>query len=241
MTTFTRVRINPMRRVARHALASNERLHAIVQRAIDGDGHITSGGTAAKAGNTAVGGGTRTLWRLDPGSAAHALYIVGDDYVNAAVLQEQLGIEFADISSCSYDPFLDRLAVGQQWRFRLKANPTRTIGSRQHGVRGRRVAIVDQAEQIEWLNRQAAAAGFHIPINRLEAPEVIVRDSGAVSFMRQGQQVTLTSAIFDGILAVDDPAKLRSALTTGIGRGRGYGFGLMTLVPITEDTTGEQQ
>ena len=218
MTTFTRIRITPRHRAARHALASNERIHAIVQR--------------ATAAGSPDGDQQRTLWRLDPGHTVHALYIVSSGYVNAAVIQEQLGAELSDIATCSYDPFLAQLATGQQWRFRLKANPTKNIGSRQPGIRGKRIPITKQDEQIEWLTRQASRCGFHVPINRLDVPEVIIRDSGAVSFMRQDRQVTLHSAIFDGFLAIDDPAAFRQALITGIGRGRGYGFGLLTIVPV---------
>lgn len=221
MTMFTRIRIDPRRRTARHALASNERLHAIVQRATSPESHPT----------TDTNG--RALWRLDPGHSTHALYIVSSGYVNAAVLQQQLGVSLTDIASCSYDPFLDQLSIGQQWRFRLKANPTKSIGSRKHGKRGQRIPITNQSEQIDWLERQASRLGFHIPINRLEVPEVIVRDSGPISFMRKERQVTLRSVIFDGFLAIDNPNQLRKALTDGIGRARGYGFGLMTLVPTT--------
>ena len=218
MTTFTRIRINPRHRAARHALASNERIHAIVQR--------------ATAAGSPDGDQQRTLWRLDPGHTVHALYIVSSGYVNAAVIQEQLGAELWDIAIRTNDPFLAQLATGQQWRFRLKANPTKNIGSRQPGIRGKRIPITKQDEQIEWLTRQASRCGFHVPINRLDVPEVIIRDSGAVSFMRQDRQVTLHSAIFDGFLAIDDPAAFRQALITGIGRGRGYGFGLLTIVPV---------
>ncbi|WP_288923315.1 type I-E CRISPR-associated protein Cas6/Cse3/CasE, partial [uncultured Bifidobacterium sp.] len=137
MTTFTRIRINPRHRAARHALASNERIHAIVQR--------------ATAAGSPDGDQQRTLWRLDPGHTVHALYIVSSGYVNAAVIQEQLGAELSDIATCSYDPFLAQLATGQQWRFRLKANPTKNIGSRQPGIRGKRIPITKQDEQIEWL------------------------------------------------------------------------------------------
>lgn len=73
MTTFTRIRINPRHRAARHALASNERIHAIVQR--------------ATAAGSPDGDQQRTLWRLDPGHTVHALYIVSSGYVNAAVIR----------------------------------------------------------------------------------------------------------------------------------------------------------
>ncbi len=81
----------------------------------------------------------RTLWRLDPGHATHALYIVSDDYVNAAVIQEQFGAELSDIATCSYDPFLGQLATGQQWRFAPARHPRQTHPDHQTG-RADRVA-----------------------------------------------------------------------------------------------------
>ena len=74
-----------------------------------------------------------------------------------------------------------------------------------------------------------------MPINRLELPEVVVKDSQTIDFTRQGSTVTLTSAVYDGVLVVDDPELLRTALLDGIGRAKGYGFGLLTLVPLADN------
>ena len=42
----------------------------------------------------------------------------------------------------------------------------------------------------------------------------------------------IAKARFTGTLRVTDAAKLRTALTQGIGRARGYGCGLLTLAPV---------
>ena len=208
MTTFTRIRINPRHRAARHALAF-ERAHPRHRP--------TGGGRRVPDGNQ-----QRTLWRLDPGHTVHALYIVSSGYVNAAVIQEQLGAELSDIATCSYDPFLGQLATGQQWRFRLKANPTKNIGSCQPGVRGKRIPITKQDEQIEWLTRQASRCGFHVPINRLDVPRGhrqgfrrrLVHEAGPAGDVAFGHLRRIPGHRRPGSVPWQ-------ALITGIGRGRG--------------------
>lgn len=107
--------------------------------------------------------------------------------------------------------------------------------SGEPGKRGKRTGIIRAEEQQEWLFHQARRAGFHMPINRLELPEVLVRHSVREKFRRKGSTVTLTSATYDGVLVVDDPDLLRRSLIEGIGRAKGYGFGLLTLVPLADD------
>lgn len=220
MTQFTRIMVDPHNRHARWAMTSLERQHAIIARSLDPD-HIGVG---------------RSLWRLDKGrnGTPSRLYLVSDAVPDIRVLHDELGVRPHDVASCAYEPFLDRLCIGQEWGFRLRANPTRSLASTEYGRRGRRVGIFRIDEQLQWLERKSRECGFHMPINRLELPEVVVRDSQTVDFIRQGSTVTLTSAVYDGVLAVDDPALLRVALLDGIGRAKGYGFGLLTLVPLTD-------
>ncbi|NEG89752.1 type I-E CRISPR-associated protein Cas6/Cse3/CasE [Bifidobacterium aerophilum] len=221
MTQFTRIMVDPHSRHARWAMTSLERQHAIISRSLDPD-HA---------------GDRRSLWRLDKGrnGTPSRLYIVSDAVPDIRVLHDELDVGANDMASCAYEPFLDRLRIGQEWGFRLRANPTKSIVSAERGRRGRRVGICRIDEQLQWLERKSRECGFHMPINRLELPEVMVRDSRAVDFMRQGSTVTLTSAVYDGVLAVDDPELLRGALLNGIGRAKGYGFGLLTLVPLMGD------
>lgn len=218
MTQFTRIVIDPRHRHARWAMMSLERLHAIVARSVD----------------PSHDGSQRVLWRLDMGKNGRPsrLYIVSTVIPDAQVLFEELGAGPNSVATCAYEPFLDRLAIGQEWGFRLKANPTRSKASGSLAVRGKREGLTRVEDQLEWLYRKAKESGFHMPINRIGMPEVMVRDSRLVDFRRQGATVTLASVVYDGVLAVDDPELLRHALTGGIGRAKGYGFGLLSLVPL---------
>ena len=235
MTQFTRVFINPRNRVSRRALASLERLHAIVARAtsdrLDTPKNVGTAYPMAPSVDSAV---TRSLWRVDVGRSHHSLYIVSYRMPDVTVLREQLGVSTSAINTCDYEPFLGNLSTHQEWQFCLRANPTESMPSGRHGVRGSRRGIVDRKKQVEWFLGKVKQYGFHIPINRLEVPEIRVRESRSIDFNRKGSVVTLASAVFDGYLAVDDPDALRNALIKGIGRGKGYGFGLLTLAPVPE-------
>ncbi|MBT1172410.1 type I-E CRISPR-associated protein Cas6/Cse3/CasE [Bifidobacterium sp. MA2] len=220
MTEFTRVVVDSRNRHAIRAMSSLERMHAIIARSL---------------GQGAEQGMPRALWRLDAGRRGRAcrLYVVASTVPDGLVLAEELGVRPSDdIATCDYEPFLGRLECGQEWGFRLKANPTRSVPSKDASARGKREGILDIEKQKEWLFRQSRRAGFHMPINRLEMPEVMVGESRQTSFRRGESTVTLASATFDGVLVVDDPVLLRRALVQGIGRAKGYGFGLMTLLPL---------
>ncbi|KFI94766.1 type I-E CRISPR-associated protein Cas6/Cse3/CasE [Bifidobacterium scardovii] len=226
MTVFSRVLIDSRRRSAARVLASLERQHAVIARALDPDSLMRDGVAP------------RSLWRLDPGRRGHPcrLYIVSEKTPDMSVLCEQFGVESGDIATCSYDLFLSRLTCGQEWGFRLKANPTKSIASGDLSIRGKRTGLLSYDDQLEWLYRKARESGFHLPINRLEMPEVVVRESRKINFVRRNSTVTLSSAVYEGVLAVDDPELLRNALVSGIGRAKGYGFGLLTLVPLVKNS-----
>lgn len=222
MTYFTRIMIDTRMRRTRWVMLSLERLHAIVARSVDPI-HQGCG---------------RMLWRLDEGRNGRIsrLYIVSDTVPDARILCAELDVLSKNIATCEYEPFLDKLAIGQEWGFRLKANPTKSCPSPDFSTRGKRVGIVKVEDQLEWLYEKARKAGFHMPINRLEIPEVMVRDSRKVDFSRQGSTVTLSSVVYDGVLAIDDVDLFKQALLQGIGRAKGYGFGLLTLVPLTRES-----
>lgn len=209
---FSRVIVDPSQRAARKALASPEVLHAIVARAT---GDPESG---------------RALWRLDRGIGRHTLFITSSRKPDAALLAEQLGSPLMEINSFSYDRFLASLSAGQEWQFRLRANPTKAL--RQDGARSRRVALIKEDSQLAWLIRQGEQrGGFEIPRNRLSVPEVVIQTRGADEFRSHGATVTLGTVVYDGVLRITEPSALRAVLVSGLGRGKAYGCGLLTLAP----------
>lgn len=216
MTSLTRFLIPTDSRVARPALSSPHVLHATVQRAFSAEQHERFG-----AG--------RILWRLDPSGHGHALHIVSPEEPHLAHLHRELGGDAAAARVFDYDAVLDTLRPATEWRFRLKANPTKAV--RQSEGPSKRLGLVREADQIEWLIARAPQLGFRVPPNRLDLPEIIVRRSGVVDFRREKAKVTLATAVFDGILVVEDVERLRRTLVHGVGRAKGYGNGLLTLAP----------
>jgi CRISPR system Cascade subunit CasE len=208
---LTRFEINPARRDARSMLASPQRMHAAVLAAFPesrDDGRI--------------------LWRLDEGRHDVVLYVVSPDKPDLTHLVETIGRPTYGWQTRDYGPFLDRLAAGERWAFRLRANPVHNVRP-EEGGRGKRVGHVTAEQQTAWFHRQATRHGFFVVSGSADAPDVVLRDRRTLRFDRRGRTVTLSTAVFEGTLQVEDPDAVRTALVAGIGPAKGYGCGLLTL------------
>lgn len=116
-----------------------------------------------------------------------------------------------------------RIAVGEKFRFRLKANTTKRVGgksSQEIAGFGKRVPLRGDAARINWLERRAETGGFHL----IHAE---VREVAA-----QGERVRLAGGLFEGLLEVRDPDAFRGALADGIGPAKAFGFGLLSVARV---------
>lgn len=217
---LTRMPLNPARRGARHLLASPQRVHAAVLAGFPPQVGPVEG---------------RVLWRLDQGAQSLHLLVASPDRPDFTHIAEQVGWPTqAAWETADYAPFLDRIAAGQRWVFRLTANPVRSART-PAGGRGKRVSAGSVAHQTEWLLSRSEALGFAIPSGSAGAPNLRVDDRSTRRFERQAEGskriVTVSSARYDGVLDVTDADSLRAALAGGIGSAKAYGCGLMTLAP----------
>lgn len=224
---LTRFRLNTARTGARRLLSSPQRLHAAVMSSF------------AEIPPPA-GKGPRVLWRIDrDGNAATYLYIVSPAKPDLTHLVEQAGWpQTGRWETHDYGSFLERLAKGDQWAFRLTANPVHSVRCKDGQPTGV-TAHVSPRHQVKWLLDRQQSAGFRVlekpPERRLvtdlDQYEVIVHNRRELAFKRNGQTepVTVVTATFDGRLEVTDPDALRRTLTHGLGRAKAYGCGLMTL------------
>lgn len=216
MTHLTRMTINPARRDARRLLGSPQAMHAAVMAAFPAD----------------PTGDGRVLWRLDNDPEGHRplLYLLSPDKPDLTHLVEQAGWPTLEKGwqTRDYQPLLDRLADGQQWAFRLTANPVRRIRPDKQS-RGLVRAHVTAAQQTTWLLEQAPSSGFEIGKVADGSPAVTVADRRTLSFRRQTSTVTLATARFDGTLTITRLEDFRHVLLSGLGRGKAYGCGLITV------------
>ncbi|MFC6094383.1 type I-E CRISPR-associated protein Cas6/Cse3/CasE [Saccharothrix lopnurensis] len=216
---LTRFEINPARRDARTMLASPQKMHAAVM--------------AAFPPTTAAPERGRVLWRVDRHQHRVVLFVVSPHRPDLTHLVEQVGWPTTHTwDTRDYQPLLDRITAGQQWAFRLRANPVSSRRKTPDSTRSQRFGHVTVAQQTDWLLTRAERHGFTVVPGENKEPDVAVRGREHVTFKRQGADVTLSTAVFEGHLEVVDAEALRTALVTGIGPAKGYGCGLLTLAPI---------
>lgn len=245
---LTKFPLNVTRRETKRMLGSPYKLHAAIA------------GCFPQATSADADG--RILWRVDRNPKGSVdLYIVSPCRPSLIGLDEQIGWPDLDPQwkTGDYDKFLDSLAVGQRFQFRLVANP---VVSRKGIVnnegRSKRMPHVTSLQISSWLAGKEAfeEAGADVPdyLARQECSRAIlngfalgheevtgllqltVSDSREYVFSHGKGKVPikLATARYDGVLEVRDVAKLRHALTHGIGHGKGFGCGLMTLSPLAE-------
>lgn len=118
-------------------------------------------------------------------------------------------------------------AAGRRYRFRLLANPI-VCRSQPGKDRGRRVGLLREGEQREWLSRKLAEAG-------LDPLEFSVLDMGMLKSRKGDGAPTQThlAVRFDGVATCVDAALVSAACAAGIGPAKGYGFGLLSLAPLS--------
>lgn len=252
---LTRFRVNTARPGARRLLSSPQVLHAAVMSSFP----------ALLPSDAPAPDGPRVLWRLDHTARAEVmLYVVSPDQPDMTHLVEQAGWPTAASHSAPgwesrpYGLFLDRLAAGDQWAFRLTANPVHHI-RRKADEPTKRTAHVTPAHQMGWLLRRQEQCGFRVlekPDERRLLPsgttlrgqshhgdryQLTVHDKRVLSFDKsrgpartaaRKAPVSLVTVTFDGRLEITDPELLRRTLRQGLGKAKAYGCGLLTLAPL---------
>ncbi len=137
--------------------------------------------------------------------------------------------------------------AGRRLRFRLRANATEKQGTALKSERlagdrrnGRRIPLAEH-ELLAWLIRKGTAGGFRpvevaarwgdvsVPaVRALRAPDV---RGWRKSTDGAAARLSLSPALFEGVLEVTDPERFRGVLEHGIGPAKGYGFGLLSIAP----------
>ncbi len=212
---LTRFRINPQRRDTRKLLGSPQAMHAAVLSCYPDPPEPTAE--------------SRILWRTDVHGPQATLYISGPAEPDLTALKEQAGWPTlpGGWDTTDYTAFIDKLEKGQTWVFRLTANPVH-YGRTKHHDSTVALGHVTEEQQRTWLLDRADGKGFTV-----EPDSLVVQESRLRQFRRQGRQVTLRMATYDGVLTISDLDVFRRTLCAGIGRARGYGCGLVTLAKAT--------
>lgn len=222
-----RIHLNPRSKQARRDLADPYQMHATLCRAFFSE--------VTRCPPNAL------LWRLEPETDREGRPRVLIQS-RAAPDWSRLPIDWLAYSDPGLDLVqrlgLDALEAGQVCRFRLRANPCKT-------VQGKRQGLFDPDAQRAWVMRKGEQHGFALPesgtpdyFEFLESPNGNSHGDFRISqeLMLRGRQhegngIRVYSVLFEGRLTVTDVALFRKALESGIGHGKVMGLGLLSVVP----------
>ena len=248
MPYLSKIRINPMRNTGRDMLASPQTVHAMIQQ-----------GIAVQP----VTERTLWRWEPTNPHQPHLL-VLTETRPDWTHITEQAGWTHADgehFTIRDYQPLFAHLAIGREFAFKLTANPVQNTSApvkpspaqterltTDAKKRGQRLGHRTAAHQLAWLLKKQEHCGFTIPESTLptgepgtkpvSVPNVRITARDSIRFRKgkehRNPQITLSTATFEGVLAVTNTAALRTALLTGIGPAKAYGCGLLTLAPLPE-------
>lgn len=226
-----RITLNPRNGDARRDLADPYQMHATLCRAFFPQDTPCPPGAL--------------LWRLEPEADAQGYPRVLVQSLAAPEWSRLLESSWLTQAEPGIDLVqklaLDALAAGQVFRFRLRANPCKT-------VQGKRTGLVHPDAQRDWLARKGEQHGFALPAsdtpdyfdfvespNGKPYPDVRVsQDQMLIGRKHDGITIRVFSLLYEGRLTVSDPVKFRDALQAGIGHGKVMGLGLLSVVPISK-------
>ena len=164
------------------------------------------------------------LWRIDNLNNQLFMLILSIDKPNLTNFSRQFS-NGDHWETKDYDQLTKRIKDGNVLRFRLTANPTKSV-SDKNGKRGKIAAHITTEHQKNWLIQKGTQNGFSVNERSFD-----VVQSKWYRFYKHGNNcVTLLSVTYEGILEITDAEKFKSALIKGIGRGKAYGMGLMTVM-----------
>ena len=147
-----------------------------------------------------------------------------------------------DLWALETRPWPPPLAEGQEWTFRLRANPT-VWRSSGEGGKGRHDVVMDlkfrtrkapraprewpqliHRAGMDWLNARGETRGFGA-----DPVQVAVGRYRMVEFRLRGSRVRFGQLDYQGKLRIHNPRVFSPVLLAGIGKSRGFGCGLLEL------------
>lgn len=238
---LSQINLNPLNRRVHRDLADCHELHRTIMRVFP-DGHVDAAGAA-----TAPRADLGVLYRIDinrrRGSVVALIQSAAmPDWGSLAsgyLLSDPSGLP--DATTKPVDHIYAGIQPGQDFVFRLRANPTKRI-HRQIALDGKvwdgkRVELRREEDWHAWIRRKAEHGGFALATvqaapaasNEIVVPNVAVGPSGRVVSRRH--RLTFGAVLFEGRLRVTDADRFRTTLAYGIGSGKAYGFGLLSIAP----------
>jgi CRISPR system Cascade subunit CasE len=178
-----------------------------------------------------AGKNNRNLWRIDWLNDICYLLVLSHEKPDFTHITKQFGFPSLQPTweTKNYYLLLSRLQAGQEWHFRLRANPTRSSFKEKEKTsgRGKVFAHVTSEQQKQWLLSRAESCGFKLEENKFD-----IVQTQWFKFSKgndNGREVSLHTVVFEGKLTIVELEKFKQTLLYGVGRAKAYGCGLLTI------------
>lgn len=169
---------------------------------------------------------TRKLWRIDHLNGQDYILVLSNEKPELSSFCNQFSYDEKRYETKDYNILLNKIKDGTVWRFRLTANPTRSIHTIEGAKRGKVVAHITNDYQKKWLLERAEKNGFEIDESGFDVVEIKWKKF----YKKDKNSVTILSVTYEGVLKIKDAELFKEMLVNGIGRGKSYGMGLMTVI-----------
>ncbi|GAB4179509.1 MAG: type I-E CRISPR-associated protein Cas6/Cse3/CasE [Terrimicrobiaceae bacterium] len=203
--------------------------------------------TAFKAGLKDAYAWHQAIWKAFPGKDGQARDFLTrldeiDDGLRLLLLSSDTPVrpDWCPESSWHSKAVDESFFAHTRYRFSLVANPTRKVKSAANVKNGKRVPVVHREDQIvdgktipgllTWLARKGTQHGF-----QFQPKAVRTAPRPRQWFLKKGHAGLHSAIEFSGTLTVTNPALFQEAAQRGIGSAKAFGFGMLCLVPITND------
>lgn len=186
----------------------------------------------------------QALWRLFPGQEACAEreFLFRVEQMQQGVgsnvlLQSPLPPQNAEQSPLilAQREYELHISEGQQLRFRLRANPIKTIKDSSKGTvekKGKtftktvRVPLIHEEQQQAWLERK---------LQGIAQLETLIMQPEPVTYFRKAKENRsgkIQTVLFDGVLMVTDAVGFTHQVAKGIGAAKAFGCGLLSIARV---------
>lgn len=203
MTTLALLVLNPASKQARRSSRDPQAIHKTLMACFP----------QAEGSNAREEFGV--LWRIEPGDSP-TIMMQSDVCPDLGALPSG----YADAQVRSLDSHIESLRDGQVVHFRTMLNPIRKSRT---GAKNRQ-RVIPSAERAGWADSKIAAAGL-MPLSALA-----LTGSPARYIQRGERRVPVYATRVDGVARITDVARLREALTVGVGHAKAWGCGLLTVL-----------
>ncbi len=185
----------------------------------------------------------QALWRLFPGyEDAERDFLFRVEQIQAGVgasvlLQSTTKPEGGEQSPLllAQREFALNVTNGQRLRFRLRANPIKTIKDSSKGTVEKKGKTFTKTVRVPLLHEEQQQAWLERKLQDFARLETLIIQSEPVTYFRkpnEGRGGKIQTVLFDGVMTVTDSTAFAMQVAEGIGPAKAFGCGLLSVARI---------